>query len=71
MPEVMPVLEKITIISARAKYESKFPGDVPKWKLNAFLETQAELTNGNIKNIVALGDSMMELDAAHNLAARF
>ena len=31
--------EKITIISARAKYESRFPGQVPKWKLYAFLET--------------------------------
>ena len=39
MPEVCPVLEKITIISARAKYEQKFPDDVPKWKLYAFLET--------------------------------
>jgi len=71
MPQVVPILSKITIISARAKYESKFPGDVPKWKLNAFLETQTELTNGNIKNIVALGDSMMEMDAAHHLAMRF
>ena len=71
MPEVAPILEKITIISARAKYESRFPNDVPKWKLYAFLETENELTNGNLKNIVALGDSMMEMDAAHHLAMKF
>ena len=71
MPEVCPILEKITIISARAKYEHKFPDDVPKWKLYAFLETQGDMNNGNIKNLVALGDSMMEMDAAHHLAMRF
>ena len=71
MPEVLPVLSKITIISARAKYEKKYPGEVPKWKLYAFLETQTDLTNGNMKNVVALGDSMMEIDAAHVLAMRF
>ncbi len=71
MPECAPILDKITIISARAKYEARFPNQVPKWKLYAFLETQTELTNGNMKNVVALGDSMMEMDAAQNLAARF
>ena len=71
MPDVLPVLDKITIISARAKYESRFPGQVPKWKLYAFLETETELINGNMKNVVALGDSLMEMDAAHHLAMKF
>lgn len=39
MPSCFPILAKIIIISARSRYESKFPGDVPKWKINAFLET--------------------------------
>lgn len=39
MPSVFPILAKIIIISARSRYESKFPGDVPQWKINAFLET--------------------------------
>jgi hypothetical protein len=64
LPQVLPLLDQVTIISARAKYESKFPNDVPKWKLYAFLETQTDLDNGNMKNILALGDSMMEIDAA-------
>lgn len=39
MPEVLPVLDKVKIISARAKYGQQFPHDIPKWKLHTFLET--------------------------------
>ena len=64
-PKCVPLLQKMTIISARAKYESKFPGDVPKWKINAFFDLEKdELGDGNMKNLVALGDSMMEMEAA-------
>lgn len=68
LPKVYPLLEKITIISARTKYESFFPQDVSQWKLHAFLETQVIINQASITNIVALGDSMMEIDAAHHLA---
>ena len=71
MPSIVPILEKITVISARARYESHFPGEVNKWKLNAFLETQKEIDDAAITNLIALGDSMMEMDAAHNLAQKF
>lgn len=71
MPAIVPILDKITIISARARYECHFPGEVNKWKLNAFLETQRDLDEAMITNLVALGDSMMEMDAAHNLALKF
>lgn len=71
MPSLVPILDKITIISARTKYEPHFPGEVNKWKLNAFLETQNKLDEALITNIIALGDSMMEIDAAHHLALRF
>lgn len=39
MPTVVPILSKINIISARARYESKYPTDVPQWKIHTFLET--------------------------------
>jgi hypothetical protein len=38
MPSLVPVLKKINIISARAKYEH-LTSDYTKWKLYAFLET--------------------------------
>jgi len=68
MPTVFPLLSQITIISARSKYESYFPTDVSQWKIHAFLETQETINEAMITNIIALGDSMMELDAAHHLA---
>lgn len=71
MPSLVPILEKITIISARGRYESHFPGEVTKWKLHAFLETQEKIDDAMITNIIALGDSQMEMDAAHHLALRF
>jgi hypothetical protein len=67
MPSLTPVLQKIKIISARARYEH-LTSDYTKWKLHAFLETQDSLQDANIKNIIALGDNQLEIDAAHHLA---
>ena len=39
MPSLVPLLEKITIISARAKYEH-ISKDYTQWKIHAFLEAQ-------------------------------
>ena len=71
MPSVVPILDKVKIISARARYEKQYPKDVPMWKMNTFLETQEDLTDGKIKNLVCVGDSMLEMDAAHHLALTF
>lgn len=68
MPSLLEIFDKITIISARAQYEQHFPQDVPKWKIYAFLDTQKEIDGALMTNIIALGDSNMELDAAHQLA---
>ena len=45
--------------------------DYTKWKLHAFLETQSDLEDAKIKNIIALGDNQLEIDAAHHLAKKF
>lgn len=70
MPSVCEILKSIIIISARAKYEH-LTKDYTKWKLYAFLETQQTLGDANIKNIVALGDNQLEIDAAHHLAQKY
>ena len=70
MPSLVPILQKINIISARAKYEH-LTADYAKWKLHAFLEAQRDLEDAEIKNIIALGDNQLEIDAAHHLAQKY
>ena len=71
MPSVVPILSKISIISARSRYQKLYPNDSFQWKLNTFLETGSEFTDGNIKNLIAIGDSMHEIEAAQHLANTF
>lgn len=68
MPNVYEILPKVTVISARGGYEAMFPGNCHQWKMHAFLETQKDLESSTITNLVALGDSHIEMDAAHHLA---
>ncbi len=68
MPSVKEPLKSVRIISARTTFEHKFPGDSHEWKMQAFLQTLKELELGAITNLVALGDSNIEMDAAQHLA---
>lgn len=38
LPAVLPILERIEVISARQTYESRWPGDALAWKVEAFLD---------------------------------
>jgi hypothetical protein len=70
-PEVARLLNKVTIVSARGEYEKKFPGDSRQWKILAFLETLKNLDNNLVTNLICLGDSVIEMEAAHILASKF
>lgn len=67
IPGVAAVLQKITVVSARAEYESKFPDNYHQWKVEAFMEMTKTFDTGTITNLICLGDSMIEIDAAHTL----
>lgn len=71
VPDLLPVLQRINIISARGKYENLYPGEVGKWKVNAFLEVQRELDSQIITNLISLGDSNFEMDAVHVMGKEF
>ena len=71
MPSIYSLLSKIEIISARTKYEVLYPGNYYEWKINAFLETLDELELGAVTNLVALGDSNIEMEAVKHLASKF
>ena len=69
LPATLPLLKKVKIISARGEYEGKFPGNFEQWKVHAFLNTEKALSPEVITNIIALGDSHVEMVAAHHLAS--
>jgi hypothetical protein len=71
VPDLLPVLQKVRVISARGRYEAQFPGEVSKWKINAFLEVQRQLDSQIITNLISLGDSNFEMDAVHVMGKEF
>mmetsp|Transcript_12042 Transcript_12042/g.21364 ORF Transcript_12042/g.21364 Transcript_12042/m.21364 type:complete len:316 (-) Transcript_12042:61-1008(-) len=71
VPEMLPILQKLKVISARTKYEPQFPGEVSKWKIQAFLEVQRQLDSQIITNLISLGDSNFEMDAVHVMGKEF
>ena len=68
LPSVYPTLSKVKIISARSEYEDLYPGDSHEWKMQAFLQTLRDMDLNAITNLVALGDSNIEMEAAKHLA---
>jgi len=70
-PKSFELLKKLTIVSARGLYESKFPNDAKQWKIQAFIETCCKLNLNLVTNLICLGDSIIEIEAAHILASKF
>jgi len=69
LPGVVSTLQEIEVISARALYENMYPGDPFAWKRQAFQRLMARRlnqgSNGKLTNLVVLGDSPAEMEAAH------
>jgi len=70
-PMIVPLLPEITIVSARGEYEKQFPKDNRQWKVMAFLETVNSFDTSLVTNLICLGDSLIEIEAAHILASKF
>lgn len=72
LPKVFKTLQKdVTIISARTRYEKLYPKNYQKWKVQAFLETRADMEDDAITNLIALGDNIFEIEAAYILGNQF
>lgn len=73
LPRVMPLLSQMQVTSARRRHEAGFPGDIFAWKRETFREVlavrpaSAMLAGGT--NLVVLGDSLAEMEAAHSSTA--
>jgi len=65
-PRVLPLLSEIPVVSARKLYEQQWPGDCFAWKREAFREVLVSRRfQGRPLNLIVLGDSPAEIDAAH------
>lgn len=72
LPKVYQEIQTgVKIISARAHYERQFPRNYQKWKVEAFLETRADMEENAITNLIALGDNIFEIEAAYILGAQY
>lgn len=67
MPSLVPILEKVSIVSARSKHEAESNGDMAQWKRLAFLDLHRQFPLDGITNLVSIGDSDFELEAARLL----
>lgn len=71
LSRLVPILDQLEIISARERFEERFPGDCFAWKRQAFCEVlQARAPNSGNLNLLALGDSPAEIQAAEFAAAQ-
>ena len=70
-PSISNILQKVKIISAKSKYQEKYPGDSRSWKINAFVNLTNDLDVKKITNIICSGDSVFEIEAGKILASKF
>lgn len=68
LPNLQRMLNRVTVMSARAIYEHSFPGDPFAWKRQAFKEILARRRQEGFHpegvNLIVLGDSPAEIQAA-------
>jgi hypothetical protein len=70
-PKITRLLSEITIVSARGQFEKLHPGDSRQWKIQAFLDMLKTMDIDLVTNLICLGDSIIEMEAAHILASKF
>jgi len=71
VPALLPLLEKVEIISARSRYEALYPNDVRQWKIHAFRDLQRELDLPIITNLNSIGDANYEMEATQIMGKEF
>ena len=70
-PNLTHILKNLKIISARQKYELKFPDDPLYWKINTFLEIKEMFNDNLLTNIISIGDSEVEMISAKILSKKY
>lgn len=65
LPGVVPLLSRVTVVSARSTFEAMYPQAPVKWKFCAFQEKVENHTSrfGVCSNVISFGDSHVEREA--------
>lgn len=74
IPRVLPVVQQLTVVSARSTYESLYPDAPLKWKYCAFFDRLTALfadAGDEPKNIISFGDSQVEREAVRAVSRNF
>lgn len=71
VPELLPLLHQVQIISAHDLYQHVFPGDTSQWKFHAFLEVRRQLISMPVENVLLLGGFDSETEGARAMACEF
>lgn len=70
-PLLMPLMNQIKIISAREENQMKYPGNDRMWKIISFMNIVKNYNCNKVTNIVCIGDSPIEMEAAKKLSSHF
>ena len=73
IPAVVPLLSRVSILSARSTYEGRYPDAPLKWKYYAFQDKLAPsfADPKRQKNIISFGDSHVEREAVRAVTRGF
>lgn len=70
-PTITQLLNRITIISSRSEYEEQYPKNYKVWKIETFKDLVKRYNTNLVTNIISIGDSTYEIEAAHILGSNF
>jgi len=70
MPSLKKLLKRVPVISARSTQEGE-GYQVSQWKNQAFMELGKRFDSQTITNVLSMGDSNYEMEAAHVLGEQF
>jgi hypothetical protein len=71
LPRLVPILNRITVVSARDEHSPNHPGNPTEWKRCAFEQLYTSWQRQHAESetqLVVLGDSMTEINAAHRIS---
>jgi hypothetical protein len=73
MPKLLPLIEKLTVVSAQSRYKPAFPQNPVEWKRRTFQDILRAETRpvGATRNLVSIGDGLAEQRAVHALKGYF